>query len=177
MELYIKRSEDDVIPTEADVANFERTRDIALTKQYRQFLLRYSGGVIYPEMFAANYPSDHEIYDEMDELVQLDYLFPWQEFVEENEYDNDWNPAEFVAIGMSTAGYVLLKMSGEDAGSVHLWWRNNPAWGDPDDPAITGVIGQSFRGFLESLTVNTGGGSRWLGDQATANADRIEFEE
>ena len=163
-------------PTANGIAQWEAENRLTLPDDYKQFMLRYNGGGIFPEFFPTNYPDDHDFYNEMDEVMQFNYLYPWEELVEKNSYNSDWNQTEFVTIGSAVPGDVLMRLAEPNRGSVHLWWRNNNAWDDEDDPPITGTIAHSLTAFLfEALHPVGEFGGRWHHPKTFERARKLEL--
>lgn len=163
-------------PSEMDIRQWEVDHGARLPADYARFMRIHDGGFIYPEYFPSSYPPEHEIYDEMDQLMQVDALFGWQEFVKQSSFSKtNWNPAEFAPIAYAAGGHLLLRIADPDHGSVHFWWRNNPAWDSGESPQ-TGRVADSFVSLLrDKLVPHIGPSSRWDGPTDFARASRIEF--
>lgn len=155
---------DDQTPFAKEEIDLWQQENVKLPTDYLDFMIKFNGGFIYPDMFRHNVDDPDDWLDDVDDPTQLNHIYSWHEFVKKQSYAALSWPKEFVSIGEDiTANSILLKITDDDFGGVYFWYRNNDSWDEDVSPAPIGKIANSLKHFiLEVLFLNDKGPDvRW----------------
>lgn len=164
-------------PTKTDVQAWETRKGLKLPPDYLHLLTVCNGGFVFPFKFAVTYPDDHPFFDEYNETTRLDYLYPWSQFVTDNDAIQPWNQKEYVVIADADGGLILMQTSDPSVGAINFWWRNNEAWDSGEEYTTTALLAPSLRQFFECvLKPGTSLSSRWDKPDAFAAANELTWD-
>lgn len=140
-------------PTSA-LAAWEHARNISLPQDYRNFLVKYNGGRVFPRLFKHKMgPLQAGPYVDETGQTYLDLILPW-ESVESHwrrETYGDGVPPEHLVIGDTPGGIqILMSVRPTDKGTISSWYHSTSAWGT-DGNTKTHPLADSFTDFLRSL--------------------------
>lgn len=136
------------------IAAWEMMQNISLPQDYRNFMVKYNGGSVFPRLFKHRMEllQAGSYVDETGETY-LDLIFPW-EFVESHwrrETYGDGVPPEHIVIGEDPGGIqILMSVGPADQGSISSWYHSTSAWGTKENNK-TYALADSFTDFLRSL--------------------------
>jgi hypothetical protein len=143
-------------PTSA-IEDWERANNLKLPEDYRQFMIRYNGGRVFPRLFKHRMePLKAGLYvDETGETF-LDLIFSW-ETVEAHWQKRTYGegvPPGHLVIGDSPGGIqVLMSVGPANSGTIVSWYHSNSRWGTEDNTK-TYFLADSFAEFLRALYDN-----------------------
>jgi hypothetical protein len=135
--------------TEKELTEAEHRVNVRFPDQYRQFLLKYNGGL--PEPCAFNFKCG----EEEPELACIAYFLAIYEGESENFFDyfetyQDRIPAELIPIARDPGGnLILIGIKNNYKEKVYFWQQDY----EPDEPDFSNIcfIADSFNEFLSSL--------------------------
>jgi SMI1/KNR4 family protein SUKH-1 len=138
-------------PLDSDILKaLEQYWGFGIPKDYREFLIKYNGGVPVPNCFSFKYDVEdgsciHSFFgikkDENHNLLMNIQLY--QERI----------PANFLPIGDDSFGnLILLSVKGSDRGKIYFWdHEREVAEGEEPDYSNLTLIADSFNEFINSL--------------------------
>lgn len=127
------------------VVGWEERSQTQLPLPYREFILKYNGGSIYPRMFKFSLQPDFE----QEELLYR--IYRWDEVLSCVGSSPVNIPPEFLKIAETPGPVeVLISVHGEDFGKIYAWIRSNAKWGTDSNQQVY-LLADSFTVFLEML--------------------------
>lgn len=136
---------------EFDVARWEQRTGLHLPKDYRQFLLKFNGGSIYPRLFKHR-SSELPIQSNSSEEI-VDRLYRWDQVEKLHDGDSYGKgiPPGYLCIA-ETPGLleILVSCNATDHGMIYGWRRSSASWGTGSN-AMKDLLASSFTSFLEEL--------------------------
>ncbi len=146
-------------PTEA-IEHWEKDSGFTLPPSYREFMIRYNGGYVYPRLFKTPLLSGQSgpYYDDSN-LIYIDPVYCWKTV--EINWNGEWYgrdpiPENYLLIaGTPAAIELLLSLNPNDFGYVYSWRHSVYKWGSDENSQIH-LQAQSFAQFLEGLFDDNG---------------------
>jgi hypothetical protein len=137
-----------------EISSWERVQGITLPKDYRDFLVRYNGGKVYPRMFKHKMGSlQAGPFIDDSGVTYLDLLYPW-ETVEMHWQGKTYGqgvPSRHLVIGENPGGIqVLMSLLQHDKGSIYSWFHSRTPWGKVGNTEKY-LLANSFSEFLTGL--------------------------
>ena len=164
-----------------EIAAWEKSSGLIIPKSYKNFICKYDGGTIYPNVFELNV--DPEKYGLNDQFVFFDRAYPWSYALSlwNREVYFDGTPQGYFFIGEDPGGIqVLLSLHEHDYGRVKCWFHSSWTWGE-DDNNESHLIEQavSFEQFVESFmdTTDKMGLDHWETPKRKRNAVEVSLSE
>ena len=139
------------------ITAWEKVQGITLPKDYRDFLVRYNGGRVYPRMFKHKMGSLQAgpFVDDSGETY-LDLLYPW-ETVEMHWQGKTYGkgvPSQHIVIGENPGGIqVIMSLTPQDKGKIYSWFHSRTPWGTEENTKKY-PLADSFSEFLKNLYDN-----------------------
>jgi len=134
-----------------DIKNWEVRFGRKLPSDYKEFLLRFNGGSVYPRMFKhAISPST---LPSVSQEEILDRLYRWDQVVPlyNREGYGKGLPDGYLDIGETPGPLeILLSIREEDFGKIYAWVRSSNRWGTDSNTEIY-LLAANFRTFLKML--------------------------
>ena len=168
----------EVSGTEELINEWEAENELNLPDDYKKFMVKYNGGILYPLIFNHNIPL--ELWPSGEELLYLDSLHPWDygALLWRDESQSYPRPKNTLEIGSDPGGIgVILSLQAQSYGQIFL----NLSFAVPGDgePKLRNYhLANSFREFVfEKLyeTSDREGYDYWYSSDAEKNAKKVEF--
>ncbi len=133
----------------ASISAWEQKCGVRLPTDYRNFLLKFNGGRVFPRRFYHGIPSDR--LPGVNRYIQLGIIYAWKK-VMDYQVESPWResvPPDHIVIA-DTPGEVEVLMSLEQNqfGAVFSWMRSGSKWGTPEN-CVTYPLAKSFSLFLK----------------------------
>jgi hypothetical protein len=138
-----------------EIDAWQKREDLLLPDSYRNFMLRYNGGRVYPRLFRSDSALGMRLGPyvcESDEMY-CDLIFPWS-YVEHHwrgeTYGKGVPPRHLVFAETPGSIQLLMALTPENYGRVYAWMHSNWDWGEEGNNLIF-PLANSFLEFLSSL--------------------------
>lgn len=137
------------------LSEFEEEFNVKLPEQYREFMIKYNGGRVDPNIFDLDVIDDATVLNELYELKTEKGL----DLYSVNDLHEDYFSDEFIAIGDDPGGSdICIGVKGDVRGKVYFFDRESD-YEEYDeegeeiliDEKIMYLLSDTFYGFLDSL--------------------------
>jgi hypothetical protein len=139
-------------PSEQELSAWEIATGLKLPGDYRNFLLAWNGGTVFPYVFTHRYP---QATPTETELI-LDVLCDWDDVLDNSRLQDALHlrslPPQHLVIGSDPCSvYVLISLAPDTYGHIMTWYKNYYfTWGEPENDQL-GEVAPSFSAFIGSL--------------------------
>jgi SMI1-KNR4 cell-wall len=139
----------------ADIGRWEKDNSVKLPADYRNFMLKYNGGRVYPLIFKYAIPMD--FYPSDDGTTFVDPLYDWA-YVEKIFNGDEFGeglPDKVISIGSNPGDLeILLSLDEKIHGQIFCWLHSDIPWGEEGNDKIW-LQAPSFSAFMKSLFENS----------------------
>lgn len=138
-----------------DIEAWESRERISLPNDYREFMLRYNGGYVYPRFFrtAAALTGMLGPFAPESSVARLDLIYSWQavEAHWRGETYGGGVPGGHIVFADTPGGIeLLMALTKENHGHIYAWVPTSCAWGEEGNRQIF-PLADTFSQFLQQL--------------------------